>query len=70
MVQLHKTITIHFVSSTAHKQAALYMIMSKNWECNTVILKQLVTLSRSTTFWFAENFKCPEKHKKIYVMKN
>jgi len=64
MVQLHKTITLHFVLSTAHKQAALHMIMSKNWECNTVILKHLVTLSRSSTFQFAENFKCPEKCKK------
>jgi len=64
MVQLHKTITLHFVPSTAQKQAALYMIMSKNWECNTGILKQLVTLSRSSTFQFAENLKGPERRKK------
>jgi len=68
MVQLYKTVTLHFVSSTAQKHAALYMIMSKNWERNTVILKQLMTLSRSSTFQFAENFKCPERCKKIYVM--
>ena len=64
MVQLHKTVTLHFVSSTAHKQAPLYMIMSKNWVCNMVILKQLVTLSMSSTFQFKKNFKCPEKCKK------
>jgi len=68
MVQLYKTITLHFVSSTAQKQVELYMIMSKNWECNTVILKQLVTLSMSSTFRFAENFKGPKRCKKICVM--